>query len=173
MAYLRKSDGVPTKGKGARLSPKMKLFVEAYTTNGGNASKAVEAAGYKTSNAPQLGAELKNHPLIAEEIRKFEAQMTDKREIERDYLLNKLVEVIDSVEEKTSDKLRAIELAGKAIALWRDRQEISGPDGESIKMEQRTEQNVADFKSKLTRLAKRAGTGEVTKFPDPRGDGEA
>ena len=173
MAYLRKSDGVPSKGKGSRLSPKMKLFVEEYVTNGGVASKAVEAAGYKTSNAPQLGAELRNHPLIAAEIEKHEAQMQDKREIERDYLLNKLVEVIDSTHEKTADKLRAIELAGKAIALWRDRQEISGPDGESIKMEQRTEQNVAEFKSKLDRLAKRAGTGGVTKFPKSGGDSEA
>lgn len=173
MAYLRKSDGVPSKGKGARLSPKMKLFVEAYTTNGGVASKAVEEAGYKTNNAAQLGAELRNHPLISAEIEKLEAKMQDKREIERDYLLNKLVDVIENAEEKTSDKLRAIELAGKAIALWRERQEISGPDGESIKMEQKAEQNVANFKSKLDRLARRAGTGAVTQFPNPGRDSEA
>lgn len=173
MAYLRKSDGVPEKGKGARLSPKMKLFVEAFTTNGGVGTKAVEEAGYKTSNPAQLAAELRNHPLVAEEIAKREVKEEEKREIERDYLLNKLVEVIDNVEEKTSDKLRAIELAGKAIALWRERQEISGPDGESIKMEQKTEQNVADFKSKLNRLAKRAGTGDVAEFPKPSGDGKA
>lgn len=173
MAYLRKSDGIPSKGKGARLSPKMKLFVEAFTTNGGNASKAVEDAGYKTTNPAQLGAELRNHPLISIEIEKYESKMQDKREIERDYLLNKLVEVIENVEEKTSDKLRAIELAGKAIALWRERQEISGPDGEAIRTEQRTEQNVADFKSKLAILAKRTGTSNVVEFPDSRGDGEA
>lgn len=173
MAYLRRSDGIPEKGKGARLSPKMRLFVDEYTNNGGNASKAVEKAGYKTSNFAQLGAELKNHPLVAQEIERLQEKVIEKREIERDYLLNKLVEVIDSAEEKTADKLRAIELAGKAIALWRERQEISGPDGESIKMEQRTQQNVATFKSKLDRLAKRAGTGGVTQFPDPRGDSEA
>lgn len=173
MAYLRKSDGVPEKGKGARLSPKMKLFVEHYCTNGGNGSKAVQDAGYKTSNPAQLAAELRNHPLVSAEIKKQEAEMTDKREIERDYLLNKLVEVIDSDEEKTADKLHAIKLAGQAIALWRERQEISGPDGEAIKTEQRTEQNVESFKSKLAVLAKRAGTGGVTEFPKPAGDREA
>lgn len=172
MAYLRNSKGVPEKGKGSRLSPKMKAFVEEFLVSG-NASEAVLKAGYRTNNPAQLGAELRNHPLVSKVIEDRQAEVQDQREIERDYLLNKLVEVIDSSEEKTSDKLRAIELAGKAIALWRERQEISGPDGESIKMEQKTQQNVADFKSKLNRLAKRAGTGEVTKFPHPEGDGGA
>jgi phage terminase small subunit len=172
MAYLRKSSGVPKKGKGARLSPKMQRFIDEYFVDM-NGAAAVLRAGYKTSNPPQLAAELKNHPLVSKEIERRQAELSDKTEIERDYLLAKLVEVIDSSQEKTSDKLRAIELAGKAIALWRERQEISGPDGESIKMEQKTEQNVSAFKSKLDRLARRAGTGEVTEFPKPSGDGEA
>lgn len=172
MAYLRKSDGVPDKGKGARLSPKMKAFIEEYLISK-NASDAVIKAGYKTSNPAQLAAELRNHPLVSEELAKREAEVQDEREIERDYLLNKLVEVIENTQEKTSDKLRAIELAGKAIALWRERQEISGPDGDAIKMEQKTQQNVADFKSKLSRLSKRAGTDNVVKFPDSEGDGGA
>lgn len=172
MAYLRKSSGVPSKGKGARLSPKMRAFVDHFLLTK-NASEAVLKAGYKTGNAHKLAAELRNHPLVDEEIKKHQAQVAEEREIERDYLLAKLVDIIDSAEEKTTDKLRAIELAGKSIALWRERQEISGPDGQSIKMEQKTEQNVADFKSKLDRLAKRAGTGGVTEFPKPSGDREA
>ena len=169
MAYLKKSDKIPTEGKGSRLSPKMKEFIEHFI-DCGNASEAVIKAGYKTKNSAQLGAELRNHPLVSAELEKREAEIQDDREIERSYLLNKLVNIIDSVEEKTSDQLRAIELAGKAIALWRERTEISGPDGEAIKTEQRTEQNVADFKSKLDRLAKRAGTAEITEFPKPVGN---
>lgn len=172
MAYLSKDSKVPSKGKGSRLSPKMRLFVDEYFVDF-NAKKAVLRAGYKSKTPDQLAVELKRHPLVKEEIERRQDTLTEKTEIEREYLLNKLIDVIDSTQEKTSDKLRAIELAGKAIALWRERQEISGPDGEAIKTEQKTEQNVADFKSKLDRLSRRAGTDKVTKFPDPSGDREA
>lgn len=172
MAYLRKSDGIPEKGKGARLSLKMKAFIEEYLICK-NATEAVIKAGYKSKTPAQLAAELKNHPLVIEELKRRQEMIQDEREIERDYLLNKLVQIIDNADETTANKIRAIELAGKSIALWRERQEISGPDGEAIKTEQKTEQNVADFKSKLSRLTKRTGTGNVVEFPDSSGDGEA
>lgn len=172
LAYLRKSANIPSSGKGARLSPKMRLFIDEFFIDF-NATSAVLRAGYKTGNPAQLAAELRNHPLVNSEIERRQDVLSDKKEIERDYLLNKLVDVIESGEERTSDKLRAIELAGKAIALWRDRQEISGPDGEAIRTEQKTEQNVADFKSKLAILAKRAGTENVIEFPNSDGDGKA
>ena len=44
MAYLRKSDKVPSKGKGARLTPKMKAWIEEFVISG-NASDAVIKAG--------------------------------------------------------------------------------------------------------------------------------
>ena len=166
MAYLRKSDKVPSKGKGARLTPKMKAWIEEFVISG-NASDAVIKAGYKTKNPAQLGAELRNHPLICEELDKRETKIQDEREIERDYLLNKLIDIIESPGEKTQDRLRAVELAGKSIALWKDRQEISGPDGEAIKTEQKTAENVRDFKGKLAVLTKRAsGASNVVQLKD-------
>jgi hypothetical protein len=65
--------------------------------------------------------------------------------------------------------LRAIELAGKSIALWKERQEISGPDGEAIKHEQQVRENVADFTSRIASLAKRNGTSNVLEFPERGG----
>ena len=86
-----------------------------------------------------------------------------------DFLLTKLMTIITDDEVKTTDKLRAIELAGKSIALWKDRQEISGPDGEAIKMEQKVKQDVADFTSRLSRLSTASGTGGVVEFPKSGG----
>jgi hypothetical protein len=60
--------------------------------------------------------------------------------------------------------LRAIELAGKSIALWKERQEISGPDGEAIKHEQHIKESVADFTSRISSLAKRGGQTNVVEF---------
>lgn len=169
---LTKGQTPPKKGKGSRLTAKMENFVDEYFVDS-NASQAVLRAGYKTRNPHKMAAKLMNHPLVEEEIKKRKEERRTETEIERDYLLTKLVDVIDSTSEKTADRLRAIELAGKAIALWKERQEISGPDGESIKMEQKTQENVQSFKSKLDRLAKRAGTSDVAEFPKPEGDGSS
>jgi hypothetical protein len=88
-------------------------------------------------------------------------------EFSADFLLTKLMTIITDDTVKTTDKLRAIELAGKSIALWKDRQEISGPNGDAIKMEQKVQQDVADFTSRLSRLSTAAGSGGVVEFPKP------
>lgn len=172
MAYLREGDPLPTSGKGRKLSAKMERFVEEYLIDL-NASAAVLRAGYKTRNQHRLAAELMRHPLVAAKILEAKEERAERMELTADYLLNKLVAMIEKEGVRDSDALRAIELAGKSLALWKERQEISGPDGEAIKMEQKTEQNVAEFKSKLDRLARRAGTAEVVEFPKSGGDGPA
>lgn len=172
MSYLREGDEPPKNGKGRKLSAKMERFVEEYLIDL-NASAAVLRAGYKTRNQNRLAAELMRHPLVKAAIEERMEDRRERMELTADYLLNKLVAMIEKEGVRDSDALRAIELAGKSLALWKDRQEISGPDGEAIKMEQQTEQNVAEFKSKLDRLARRAGTAEVVEFPKPGGDEQA
>lgn len=169
MPYLSKNSKVPTEGKGAKLGPKMVSFINEYFIDF-NAKQAVLRAGYKTKNPSLMAAKLLSHPLVQQEIEKRSEQRKEKAELKAEYLITKLIDIIDSDKEKTADQLRAIELAGKSIALWKERQELSGPDGQAIQMEQKTEQNVAEFKSKLDRLAKRNGTDGVTEFPKPSGD---
>jgi hypothetical protein len=103
------------------------------------------------------------------------AKRQEKSEVKAEYLISKLLEIIDDVEalEKTSDRLRAIELAGKAIALWKERQEVSGPDGGAIQHEQNIKESVADFTSRISSLVKRNGTDNVVEFPERRGTGGA
>ncbi|QDP56988.1 MAG: putative terminase small subunit [Prokaryotic dsDNA virus sp.] len=167
MAYLPKGSEPPTTGKGSKLSPKMRAFVDEYMITQ-NASEACVKAGYKTKNPGRMAAELMSHPLIEREIEKRLEDRTNKAELRADYLINKLVEIIDNPEERTSDTLRAIELAGKTLALWRERQEITGADGGAVELEQKKiDEDAADFTRQLSRLARRAGEGEVAQFPKP------
>jgi phage terminase small subunit len=165
MAYLNPTSGVPEKGKGAKLSRKMELFVSEYLVDL-NATEAVRRAGYKSKNPNRLGTELLRHPLIKEQIDAGMAKRIETNEVKADYLINKLINIIEATESGNPTAcLRAIELAGKSIALWKERQEITGADGGAIEMEQKIREDVADFTRSLSRLAERGGAPEVVSFP--------
>jgi len=166
MAYLKLDSEIPTKGKGSKLSAKMLRFVDEYLVDL-NGTQAVLRVPYKTDNPNRLATELLRHPLVMREIDKRTEKRRERMELKADYLVNKLIEIMESEETKTSDVLRAIELAGKSIALWKERQEISGPDGAAIEMEQRIKEDVSDFTSRLSRLAEQSGAGGVVKLPKP------
>ncbi len=178
MAYLSiKNDRTEPSSKvytGRKLTPKMRSFINAYFGEANfNAIKAIELSDYKCTSrasAHQTSAELLNHPLVHAEIERRLAAREKKSEVKAEYLITKLIEIIDDIaSEKTADRLRAIELAGKAIALWKDRQEVSGPDGGAIKHEQDIKESVADFTSRISSLVKRTGTDNVIEFPERSG----
>ena len=167
---LTKDDPVPEKGKGSKLTSKMENFVNEYFLDF-NASQAVLRAGYKTRTPSRLGSKLMQHPLVAAAIAERKAERQEKFELSAEYVITKLVAIADKQEDANPQAtLRALELLGKHLGLYRDRQEISGPDGEAIQMEQRTKQNVEQFTSRIASLAKRNGTSNVVEFPDGRGD---
>lgn len=163
----------PAKGKGSKLTAKMESFVNEYFVDL-NASQACLRAGYKTRSPNKMATKLMNHPLVQEEIKKRMELRQEKAELTAEYVLTKLVSIVDKTEEANPQAaLRGLELLGKHLGLYRDRQEISGPDGEAIHVkEEQVRQNVEHFKSKLTRLANRTGTGNVVEFPESRGDGQ-
>lgn len=168
MAYLKRGSEIPEKGKGTKLSAKMQLFVSEYLVDL-NATEAVKRAGYKTKNPKNIGAELLRHPLVKAAVDEALGKRIEQNEIKADYLINKLINIIETTESSNPQAcLRAIELAGKSIALWKERQEISGPDGGAIQTEQKLKQDVESFTSSLSRLARRNSEAEVHKFPNPR-----
>jgi phage terminase small subunit len=173
MAYLKQGSEVPAKGKGSKISPKMARFVDEYMIDM-NASAAVLRVPYKTTNPNRVGAELLRHPLVVDEIKRRTEKKRENMELKADYLINKLIAIIEDGEVKTADTLRAIELAGKSIALWKERQEITGADGEAIRVqEQKIEREVDDFKSRIASIAERGGASVVPIKPKPRGAGES
>lgn len=173
MAYLSVREGrtVSEGTKGKKLTPKMVSFIDAYFGEANfNATRAYELSAYSPSkNNAICAAELMNHPLVVAEVKRRQTLRTEKSEVKAEYLINKLISIIDSDDVKTADTLRAIELAGKSIALWKERQEISGPDGEAIRHEQHVKESVADFTSRISGLVKRAGTDNIVGFPERGG----
>lgn len=172
MPYLSIKDGrIDSKAyTGRKLTPKMLSFIDAYFGAANfNALKAIELSDYncKTKySIHQTSAELMNHPLVKAEIDKRMAKREQKSEVKAEYLIQKLIQIIEDTQtDNPQAALRAIELAGKSIAIWKDRQEVSGPDGGAIQHEQHVKESVADFTSRLSSLAKRAGTDNVVEFP--------
>ena len=178
MGYLSIKDGrtVSKAYTGRKLTPKMRSFIDAYCGPANyNGLKAIELSDYECKtyySKHQTYAELMNHPLVVAEIERRMTKKQEKSEVKADHLISRLLEIIDAIdEEKTSDRLRAIELAGKAIAMWKERQEITGADGEVIRIEQERKESVADFTRRIASLANRTGEANVVEFPNGGGAG--
>lgn len=167
---LQNNDKVPAKGKGSKLTAKMQNFVDEYFVDF-NGAAAVRRAGYKSSNPNKLAGKLLLHPLVAEAIAEKKKERQEKTELSAEYVIQKLIAISDKQEESNPNaSLRALELLGKHLGLYKDRQEISGPDGEAIQMEQKVKQNVDEFTSRIARLAERGRKGSVVEFPNGRGE---
>lgn len=161
----------PKTGKGSKLSKKMELFVEEYFVDL-NASKACLRAGYKTQAPNRMASKLLNHPLVAEAIRQRTEERKEETKLSAEYVITKLIAIAERNEEgNPTAALRSLEMLGKTLGLFKDRQEISGPDGEAIQIQQeQIKQNVDEFTSRIASLAKRNGTGTVVEFPNGRGE---
>lgn len=162
---------IRTTGKGSKLSEKQFRFVEEYLLDL-NAAAAVLRAGYKTNktNAYVMGTQMLAHPLIAEAIQEKLKGRREKMELSAEYVITKLISIVEEQEQgNPTAALRGLELLGRHLGLYKDKQEISGPDGGAIQMEQKVKQNVESFKSRLDRLITDGGAGEVISFPDRTG----
>ena len=162
------------RGRPQRLTPKMETFVDCYFANGFNGALAYEQAGYSyTKDASNEASRLLKHPKVQELVQERKAERKKDSDLSAEYVIQKLIAIADANEaDNPTASLRSLELLGKHLGLYKDRQEISGPDGEAIQMmEQKTQENVESFKSKLASLANRRGPGKVTEFPKPTGDG--
>lgn len=155
---LTKNDIPPSEGKGSKLTTKMELFVNEYFVDL-NASQAVLRAGYKTSAPARMANKLMNHPLVAQAIEERKKERIKETELSAEYVITKLIAIADKQEDANPQAaIRSLELLGKTLAMFKDRQELSGPDGEAIQMEQKTKESAEEFNRKLLSLASKADT---------------
>ena len=160
MPYLPKGAEIPKKGKGSCLTDKQRRFVEEYLVDM-NGSKAVLEAGYKTNNPNRIATDLLRHPLVRKEIEDRQAERRDRLELSADYVIHKLIAIVEQTEAGNPQAaLRGLELLGKNLGLFKERQEISGPDGEAIKYEQKVKEDAADFSRAIARLAERKNVSD-------------
>lgn len=135
------------------LSDKMKLFCEEYTKDL-NATQAVIRAGYETKYPNRVAFQLMENPAVRITIDAIRAERSKGSDVTKDFVLRGIQKSIRKAEEAGNHNatLRGYELLARHLGMFVERTEISGPDGEAIKMEQKTKADVTDFTNKLAKL---------------------
>ena len=99
-----------------KLTPKQSAFVDAYCSNGGNATQACITAGYSVKTAQEMGAQNLLKLIIKNAIQLRQKPIAEKFKVTREYLVEKLNNVImDDV--KDSVYIKAIEVLAKMTGL--------------------------------------------------------
>jgi hypothetical protein len=142
---------------GKALTYRQRRFCEEYVVDYNGTAAAIRA-GYATQWADRQAHILLKH----EGVKAYIDHLSRSKEakimaVDPDYLLQKLVNVMNKPGAKDSDILRAVELYMKHKGMFIDRQEISGPDGGAIEMEQRqrVEEDSAAVINRLRQMSKK------------------
>jgi len=80
-------------GRRSQLSDKQALAVHEYFMNGFNQGKALIAAGYSEATARTRPQSVFDRPSVREEIRRRQANMAKKFEVDHEWVLKQLVDV--------------------------------------------------------------------------------
>lgn len=126
------------------MTEKQKVFADEYLIDL-NATRAYKVAYPTVKNddtAAQAGSRLLRNVKVAEYIQERMQERQKRTEITQDRVLNELAamafaDVAEAVEIrlKPSDKLKALELLGRHLGMFRDRVEVSGIDEEKKKLD--------------------------------------
>lgn len=145
--------------RGVELTMKQRLFVEAYFANNYNATEAAKEAGYNGNNLNRIGHELLQKPHVKAAVEELAQKRIKEISLTEEYVIRKLVRTIEKAEQDNnlSAVLRGIELAAKNLGMLRERTEISGPDGDAIRMEN-VDNEAKDFARKIASIGRRSGT---------------
>lgn len=71
-----------------------KVFVEAYLTNGGNASQAAVAAGFSEKTAGAAGSRLLKHVEVSTQIQQRRAKLAEKYELTTESVIRSLAQAV-------------------------------------------------------------------------------
>lgn len=135
----------------AKLTPKQEMFVKEYLIDL-NATQAAIRAGYSRKTADRIGPELLGKTCVKQAIIEANKERVERVQLDADWVLTRLKLISDRCVqgEPVFDKEgnptgewrfdaaganRATELIGKHLAMFTDKQEISGKDGGPIQFE--------------------------------------
>jgi phage terminase small subunit len=143
------------------LTPLQLRFCEEMVLDPASATGAAVRAGYASTYANRQAFQLMENPAIRISIDALRAERTKHSDVTKDFVLRGIQKAIDKAESagNLNALLRGYELLARHLGMFVERTEISGPDGESIKMEQKIKEDVADFTSRISRLAQSASAG--------------
>ena len=103
-----------------KLTAKQKMFVAEYLIDL-NATQAAIRAGYSKHTAKSVGCENLTKPDIAQEIQEAMDERTKRTRLDADSILNEIAGIGYDEEEKSTDRLRALELLGKHRVLFTEK----------------------------------------------------
>lgn len=127
MATHNKIHPVPQPTGAKELTAQERVFVEAYA---GNPQDAARIAGY--ASPENYGYRLMRNPKIREALRarnmELDSAFNEERRdaiMGRDEILRELTNIARSQSTATSDKIKTLDLLGKAIGLWVIKHEVT------------------------------------------------
>lgn len=153
----------------AALTPRQVRFCEEYCIDFDGSAAALRA-GY-TGPAGQTAVNLMKNLGVQYLINHISQERAESIvTVDPEFIIRELVAVTQKPGVRDSDKLRGLELLAKHLGMFVERREISGPDGDAIKMKQ-VHDELNDFTSKLRRIAEREGPGRTVTLIDPGSEG--
>lgn len=124
-----------------------------------NATAAARRAGYSPNGIDKAAAALMRHEgvryVIEEQTKSKEAKIMS---VDPDYVLSRIVQIVNEEGARNGDKLRGLELLARHLGMLTDKQEITGKDGGSLVVEQRTQEDAKNFVDILRSLVKKSST---------------
>ncbi len=93
-----------------KLTSKQSAFVEAYCSNGFNATQAAKTAGYKPDNAYATGAENLKKPHIAKYVEEFKQKAAEQALCDTEWVVKNLMVEAQGMGEDTSSSARVTAL---------------------------------------------------------------
>lgn len=103
-----------------KLTRKQNIFIKEYIKTGNGTQSAIKA-GYSEKTAKIIASENLTKPYIKQKIERTMSEVANQIGMTAEKILLKLNEVLDKDDDKVlSQRLKAIELAGKHHRLWNE-----------------------------------------------------
>lgn len=146
------------------LTPRQSAFAQEYIKDF-NGQAAAQRAGYTGANLNKQAHQMLTHPGIRRAIDTLLEERNKNLNVDIAWVVRKLTRTLERCETEDNFNptavLRSAELLGKYLGMFIDRQEISGPDGEAIKLEQKIREDANDFAERIKKLSESSVTPTV------------
>lgn len=143
------------------MTPRQICFCKEYIIDF-NAQQAALRAGYSPSNLANTSYQLMSYAGIRKLIEFYNQSSAAKiTAVDKDYVLQKVTEIVAHAT-KDSDKLRGLELLARHLGMFIDRTELTGKDGEAIRIEE-TQREADEVVRKLRSMGGKAAALTVVK----------
>lgn len=110
------------------MKPKFQQFVNYYLGEAaGNASEAARLAGYSAHTSGQIGSRLLKRPDVKAAIEDRQKALAERSGFTAEQVIQELASLAQAVPDKVfaSDKIKALELLGKAHGMFKDQKDTS------------------------------------------------